>query len=123
MFWKLLDDVRAGKYGPMPSQPIASWTTPCSSRNDTDSGTRTRRQIIGLIPGSRTLSCRIVPGSAADFTDSMTENYALPHDSIKVDPPDFGTSNYDGCSTYGGGGKGRFRKRTVPVGSFPSNSS
>ena len=76
----------------MPSQPIASWTTPCSSRNDTQFGTRTRRHTIGLIPSSQTLICRIAPGSAADFTDSMTENYPLPCDSIKVDPTDFGTS-------------------------------
>ena len=73
----------------MPSQPIASWTTPCSSRNDTDSATRTRRQIIGLIPSSRTLSCRIASGGAADFTDSMTENYALLGGSIKIDPHGF----------------------------------
>ena len=39
----------------MPSQPIATWTTPCSSRNVMESGTRTRRQIIGLIPSSRSL--------------------------------------------------------------------
>ena len=70
----------------MPSQPIASWTTPCNSRSDTDSGTRTRRQIIGLIPSSRTLSCGIASGGAAGFTDSMTENYALLGGSIKIDP-------------------------------------
>ena len=73
----------------MPSQPIASWTTPCSSRNVMESGTRTRSQIIGLIPSSRTLSRTIAPGSAADFTDSMTENCALPRDSIKIDPTEF----------------------------------
>ena len=73
----------------MPSQPIASWTTPCSSRNVMEAGTRTRRQIIGLIPSSRTLSCRIDLGSAADFTDSMAENYPVPRDSIKVDPTEF----------------------------------
>ena len=39
---------------------------------------------------SRALSCRISPWGAADFADSMTENYALPHDTIKVDPTDFG---------------------------------
>ena len=49
-------------------------------------------QIIGLIPSSRTLSCKIAPGSADDFTDSMAETYALPRDSIKVDPRDLGTS-------------------------------
>ena len=31
-------------------------------------------------------------------------------------------ANYDGRDTYGGVGKGRYRKRTVPVGSFRSNS-
>ena len=45
--------------------------------------------IIGLIPSSRTLSCRIDLGSAADFTDSMAENYPVPRDSIKVDPTEF----------------------------------
>ena len=68
---------------------LPSWTTPCSSRNVMDSGTRTRRQLIGLIPSSRTLSCRIDPGSAADFTDSMAGNYPVPRDSIKVDPMEF----------------------------------
>ena len=78
----------------MPSQPIASWTTPCSSRNVMESGTRTRRQIIGLIPSSRTLSRTIAPmASAADFTDSMTENCALPRDSIKIDPTEFCASH------------------------------
>ena len=76
----------------IPSQPIASWTTPCNSRSDTDSGTRTRHQIIGLIPSSRTLSCRIASGDTAGFTDSMTENYALLGGSIKIDPTDFDTS-------------------------------
>ena len=82
----------------MPSQPIASWTTPCSSRNVMESGTRTRRQIIGLIPSSRTLSRTIAPGSAADFTDSMTENCALPRDSIKIDPTEFCASQAGVCS-------------------------
>ena len=86
----------------MPSQPIASWTTPCTSRKDMDSGTRTRRQIIGLIPSSRTLSCRIPLGGAADFTDSMAENYALRRDSIKVDPTDLGASERDREHLLGG---------------------
>ena len=30
-------------------------------------------------------------------------------------------ANYDGNYTYGGGGRGRYRERTVAVGSFPSN--
>ena len=73
----------------MPFQPIASWTTPCSSCNDMDSGTKTRRQTIGLNPSSRTLSCRIAPGSTVGFTDSVTANYALLGGSIKIDPMDF----------------------------------
>ena len=76
----------------MPFHPIATCTTPCSARNDVDSATSTRRQTIGLTPRSRTLSCRTDSGDAADFTDSMTENYVLPRDSIKVDPMDFCTS-------------------------------
>ena len=31
-------------------------------------------------------------------------------------------ANYDGNYTYGGGGKGVYRKKTVPVGSFPANA-
>ena len=31
-------------------------------------------------------------------------------------------ANYDGNYTYGSGRKGRYRSRTVPVGSFPSNA-
>ena len=30
-------------------------------------------------------------------------------------------ANYDGNHTYGGGAKGLYRKKTVPVGSFPAN--
>ena len=33
-----------------------------------------------------------------------------------------GQANYDGRYTYGSGRNGRYRKRTVPVGSFPSNA-
>ncbi len=42
---------------------------------------------------SRILSCRIAPGAPADFTDSMTENYAPRRDSIKVDPTEFCASH------------------------------
>ena len=31
-------------------------------------------------------------------------------------------ANYEGTSTYGSGRRGRYRERTVPVGSFPSNA-
>jgi formylglycine-generating enzyme required for sulfatase activity len=31
-------------------------------------------------------------------------------------------ANYDGRSPYGGGKKGKFRKKTTPVGSFPQNA-
>jgi formylglycine-generating enzyme required for sulfatase activity len=31
-------------------------------------------------------------------------------------------ANYDGDYTYGGGGKGVYRKKTVPVGNFPANA-
>jgi hypothetical protein len=41
----------------MPSQPIATWMTPCSSRRVHVLGTNRRRQTIGLIPSSHTLSC------------------------------------------------------------------
>ena len=40
------------------------------------------------------MSCRIDLGSAADFTDSMAENYPVPRDSIKVDPTEFCASQY-----------------------------
>ena len=58
----------------MPSQPIATWITPCSSRKVQVSGTSNRRHTIGLIPNSHTLNCTeptasglgdLVPGSAA----------------------------------------------------------
>ena len=62
---------RAGRGAP-------SWTTPCSWSNDTDSVPTKRRQIIGLIPSSRTLSCRIAPGGAAGFMDSMTATTRYP---------------------------------------------
>src|SRR3954454_6725624 len=42
----------------MPSQPIVTWITPCSSRSVKLADTRTRRHTIGLMPTSQTLSCR-----------------------------------------------------------------
>ena len=45
-----------------------------------DEGSTKFRGVSGI------LSCRIAPGCPADFTDSMTENYAPRRDSIKVDP-------------------------------------
>ena len=45
------------------------------------------------------MSCKIAPGSADDFTDSMAENYALPRDSIKVEPRDLGTSQVPGATS------------------------
>src|SRR3954452_11495160 len=45
----------------MPSQPIATWTTPCSSRKVVAAGTSRRRQTIGLTCSSRTFSWRAGP--------------------------------------------------------------
>ncbi len=45
----------------MPSQPIATWMTPCDSCRVEVPGTGRRRHTIGLIPGSQTLSCRALP--------------------------------------------------------------
>jgi len=39
----------------MPSHPIATWMTPCSSPSVQVLGTSTRRHTIGLIPSSQTL--------------------------------------------------------------------
>ena len=49
----------------MPSQPMATWITPWSSRSVNVAGTRTRRHTIGLMPISQTLTCRTVVASAA----------------------------------------------------------
>src|SRR3954453_13178629 len=58
----------------MPSHPIATWITPCNSRNVQVLGTTTRRHTIGLIPSSQTLTCTIsaASASAADEAVSMT---------------------------------------------------
>src|SRR5487761_995249 len=50
----------------MPSQPIATWMMPCSSRSVHALGTSRRRQIIGLIPSSHTLSCTTPSSSGGD---------------------------------------------------------
>src|SRR4051812_17472856 len=59
----------------MPSHPIATWITPCNSRNVQVLGTRTRRHTIGLIPSSQTLTCTISAASvsAADEAVSTTD--------------------------------------------------
>src|SRR3954468_24649687 len=58
----------------MPSHPIATWITPCNSRNVQVLGTSTRRHTIGLIPSSQTLTCTIsvASASAADEAVSTT---------------------------------------------------
>src|SRR3954453_9946659 len=58
----------------MPSHPIATWITPCNSRNVQVLGTSMRRHTIGLIPSSQTLTCAIsaASASAADEAVSMT---------------------------------------------------
>jgi hypothetical protein len=53
----------------MPSQPIVTWTTPCSSRSVKLAGTRTRRHPIGLMPTNQTLTCR----TASTFTAASGE--------------------------------------------------
>src|SRR3954447_2490940 len=59
----------------MPSHPIATWITPCNSRNVQVLGTSTRRHTIGLIPSSQTLTCTIsaASASAADEAVSTTD--------------------------------------------------
>ena len=60
----------------MPSQPITACSTPCNSRSDITSGTRTRRQTIGLRCSSLTFSCRIEPPFGSDDVPStMGEAY------------------------------------------------
>jgi hypothetical protein len=49
----------------MPSRPIATWITPCSSRRVQVPGTSRRRHTIGLIPSSQTLSRTALPSSGA----------------------------------------------------------
>jgi len=55
---------RQNGYRWMPSQPIATWIMPCSSRKVQVSGTRRRRHTMGLIPSSQTLTCTTPAASA-----------------------------------------------------------
>src|SRR3954469_4022532 len=51
----------------MPSQPMAIWKTPCSSRKVQSAGISTRRHTIGLTSLSQSFSCRMEPdGSGED---------------------------------------------------------
>ena len=53
---------------------MATWITPWSSRSVNVAGTRTRRQIIGLMPVSQTLTCKIASQSAtasAGFSSTL----------------------------------------------------
>src|SRR3954468_22244735 len=45
----------------MPSQPMAIWKTPCSSRKVQSAGISTRRHTIGLTSLSQSFSCRMEP--------------------------------------------------------------
>jgi hypothetical protein len=63
---------------------MATWITPWSSRSVNVVGTRTRRQTMGLMPTSQTLTCRIALASAAgsEGITSGTEGFiGLPHDA------------------------------------------
>lgn len=48
----------------MPSQPIATWITPCSSRSVKADVTKTRRHTIGLMPTNETLTWRMALASS-----------------------------------------------------------
>ena len=52
----------------MPSQPMATWIMPRSSRSVKFVGTRTCRHTMGLIPVSQNLTCRFARVSAAGFS-------------------------------------------------------
>jgi hypothetical protein len=52
----------------MPSQPMATWITPRSSRSAKFVGIRTCRHTMGLIPVSQNLTCRSASVSAAGFS-------------------------------------------------------
>src|SRR3954465_9280077 len=56
----------------MPSHPIATWITPCNSRNVQVLGTSTRRHTIGLIPSSQTLTCTISAASASAADEAVS---------------------------------------------------
>src|SRR3954463_9723387 len=56
----------------MPSHPIATWITPCNSRNVLVLGTSTRRHTIGLIPSSQTLTCTISAASASAADEAVS---------------------------------------------------
>src|SRR3954469_17690314 len=56
----------------MPSHPIATWITPCNSRNVLVLGTSTRRHTIGLIPSSQTLTCTISAASASSADEAVS---------------------------------------------------
>src|SRR3954469_21405297 len=57
----------------MPSHPIATWITPCNSRNVLVLGTSTRRHTIGLIPSSQTLTCTISAASASAADEAVSK--------------------------------------------------
>jgi hypothetical protein len=57
----------------MPSQPMATWITPWSSRSVKFAGTKTRRHTMGLMLVSQTLTCRVAPASAAGTKDFSSE--------------------------------------------------
>src|SRR3954463_6464361 len=56
----------------MPFHPIATWITPCNSRNVQVLGTSTRRHTIGLIPSSQTLTCTISAASASAADEAVS---------------------------------------------------
>src|SRR5487761_1604799 len=71
----------------MPSQPIATWITPCNSRRVSVEGTRTRRQTIGLIPCSQTLICTIDSGS--DEADAAEHSFGSVDFSLRFIHQDY----------------------------------
>src|SRR3954469_9028858 len=76
----------------MPSQPIVTWITPCSSRSVKLTGTRTRRHTIGLMPTSQTLSCRTTStftaasGKGSTAVDDFSRRFIRPDYRLPAQP-------------------------------------
>ena len=88
-----------GKHrGGMPSQPTATWITPWSSRSVNVAGTWPRRQTIGLMPTSQTLTCRTALAFAAGSEKGTTATEGFSRRFIR---PDYRLSAHPSPDTPG----------------------
>ena len=101
----------------------------CSHTPDDEGWGRGRRPVIDVSWADAQAYVRWLSGETGQEYRLLSESeWEYMARAGTTEPFHFGSTitteqaNYDGTYTYGSGRKGRYRKRTEPVGSFPANA-